>query len=124
MADTPKITGLALFALALGLLALLTPLRGAESPPSAVGWLLALAAAVEMLHALRRSTAAARRRAVGSAIISLIIAFFLIGAPYVATQASAFWWPAGSPSMPSATCRLVGRRHDGIGGRPALSAPP
>jgi len=87
MTALSKIPSLALFVLALGLLALLTPLRGAESPPSAVGWLLAIAAAVEMLHALRRATPAARRRAAGSAIISLLIAIFLINAPFVATQA-------------------------------------
>jgi 3',5'-cyclic AMP phosphodiesterase CpdA len=64
----------------LALLALITPLVGAESPGARVGWLLAFAAAIEMLHGLRRATAQARRQAAGSALISLLIAFPLINA--------------------------------------------
>ena len=56
----------------LALLALITPLVGAESPGARVGWLLAFAAAIEMLHGLRRATARARRQAAASALISLL----------------------------------------------------
>ncbi len=81
------VTGLAATVLALGLLAVMTPLSRAEHPESRVGWLLGLAAGVEVLHALRRSTPAARRGATVGAVISMVIAFFLINAPYVASQA-------------------------------------
>ena len=71
----------------LALLALITPLVGAESPGARVGWLLAFAAAIEMLHGLRRSTARARRQAAASALISLLIAFPLINASDIAFPA-------------------------------------
>ena len=71
----------------LGLLALAAPLGGAEYPASRVGALLAIAGAVEALHSLRRSTAASRRHATTSAIISMAIALFLISAPFVAAEA-------------------------------------
>ena len=64
----------------LALLALVTPLVGAEFPGARVGWLLMCAAAIEMLHGLRRSTARARRHAAASALISVLIAFPLISA--------------------------------------------
>ena len=82
-----QITGLSAVTAALGLLALMAPFSRAESPASRVGWLLALAAGIEALHALRRSTSAARRQATVGAIISLMIALFLINAPLVAGQA-------------------------------------
>ncbi len=81
------VTSLALVTLGLGLLALVTPLTPAESPATRVGALLALAACIEALHALRRSTGAARRRATIGAVISMTIALFLINAPFVAAQA-------------------------------------
>ena len=67
----------------LALLALITPFVGAEVPGARVGWLLACAAAIEMLHALRCSTARARRQAAVSALISLLIAIPLINASFV-----------------------------------------
>ncbi len=81
------VTSLSAVTLGLGLLALMTPFTRAESPPSRVGWLLAFAAAIEILHALRRTTSAARRQGTVGAIISLMIALFLINAPFVAAQA-------------------------------------
>ena len=57
-----RITSLAVVTLALALLALATPLGRAEFPAARVGGLLALASPIERLHALRRSTAGARRR--------------------------------------------------------------
>lgn len=81
------ITGLTAVTLGLGLLALATPFTRAESPASRVGWLLGFAAAIEALHAFRRSTSAARRQGTGGALISLIIALFLINAPLVAAHA-------------------------------------
>ena len=53
-------TGLAAVTGVLGLLALVTPLGGAEYPASRIGALLALAAAVEVLHSFRRSTPSSR----------------------------------------------------------------
>ena len=64
----------------LALLALVTPLVGAEFPGARVGWLLMCAAAIEMLHGLRRSTPRARRHAAASALISVLIAVPLISA--------------------------------------------
>ena len=71
----------------LALLALITPLVGAESPGARVGWLLACAAAIEMLHGLRRATVQARRQAAASALISLLIAFPLINESLVTLPA-------------------------------------
>ena len=76
-----RITSLAAVTLALGVLALAAPLGESEYPASRIGALLALAAIIEALHSLRRSTAAARRDATVSAIISMAIALFLINAP-------------------------------------------
>jgi uncharacterized membrane protein HdeD (DUF308 family) len=75
-------TSLAVATLVLGLLALVTPFVRGGNPVSRVGGLLAFAAAIEMLHALRQSTAA-RRRATVSAVISMIIALFLLNANFV-----------------------------------------
>ena len=82
-----RLPALAVVTLVLGLLALAAPLGGAEYPASRVGALLAIAGAIEALHSLRRSTAASRRHATVSAIISIAIALFLISAPFVAAQA-------------------------------------
>jgi len=79
------ITVLAAVTLGLAALALATPFSPAEYPASRVGGLLAIAAVIEVLHALRRSTAAARRQATVGAVISMAIALFLINAPYVAS---------------------------------------
>ena len=75
---------MAVVTLLLGLLALATPLGGSEYPASRIGGLLAVAAIVEALHSLRRSTAAARKKGTISAFISLAIALFLINAPLLA----------------------------------------
>jgi uncharacterized membrane protein HdeD (DUF308 family) len=85
--DRRRVTTLAVVTLVLGLLALATPLGGAEYPAARVGALLAFAAIVEALHSLRRSTTAARRKGTTSALISLAIALFLINAPLVAAAA-------------------------------------
>ncbi len=82
-----RITSLAAVTLALGVLALAAPLGESEYPAARIGALLALAAIIEALHSLRRSTAAARREATVSAIISMAIALFLINAPLLAGQA-------------------------------------
>jgi len=83
----PVVTSLGVVAFALGALALVTPLTRAEFPAARVGGLLALAAGVEVLHALRRSTAPARREATIGAVISMAMAVFLINAPFVAARA-------------------------------------
>ncbi|HEX2452861.1 MAG TPA: metallophosphoesterase [Vicinamibacterales bacterium] len=87
----PVVSSLGMVTLALGALALVTPLTRAEFPAARVGGLLALAACIEVLHALRRSTAAARRQATIGAVISMAMALFLINAPYVATRALTFF---------------------------------
>jgi uncharacterized membrane protein HdeD (DUF308 family) len=81
------VTVLAVVTLGLGLLALLAPVSRAEFPAARVGSLLALAAGIEVVHALRRSTAAARRQATIGAVISMAMALFLINAPFVAANA-------------------------------------
>jgi hypothetical protein len=88
-ARRPTLTGLGAVTLSLGLFALVAPIR-AEYPTTRVGFLLALAAGLEVLHAQRRSTAQARRRGTIGAILSMIIALFLINAPFVAAQALRF----------------------------------
>jgi uncharacterized membrane protein HdeD (DUF308 family) len=84
------VSALALVALGLGLLALITPLTGSESPAPRIGGLLAIAALIEVLHAVRRSDAAARRRATVGGTISLAMALFLINAPFLAAEALRF----------------------------------
>jgi uncharacterized membrane protein HdeD (DUF308 family) len=85
-----RITALAVVTLGLALLAVLAPVSHALFPASRVGGLLAIAAGIEVLHAMRRSTAAARRQATIGAVISMTIALFLINAPFVAAQALRF----------------------------------
>src|SRR4029453_9239290 len=82
-----RVTTLAAVTLGLALLALLTPISRPEFPAARVGGLLGVAAAIEVLHALRRSTAAARRQATVGAVISMVIALVLINAPFVAAEA-------------------------------------
>ena len=69
-----RITSLAVVALGLGLLALAAPVSRAEFPAARVGWLLTLAAGLELLHAMRQSNVAARRRATIGGVISMTIA--------------------------------------------------
>ena len=83
----PAIVGLTSATLLLGLLALVSPLGAAESPAPRVGFLLALAASFEVLHGIRRSTVAARRKASIGALISMVIALLLINAPFLAGAA-------------------------------------
>ena len=71
----------------LGVFVLLSPLGAATSPAPRAGFLLALAAAFEVLHGLRRTTASARRKASMSALISMVIAVLLINAPFIAGAA-------------------------------------
>src|SRR5262245_42815797 len=86
---TPKrqVTVLAVVTMALSVLALLTPFSASEYPVSSVGWLLGLAAGIEALHGLRRSPAAGRGQATIGSVISMMIAVFMINAPFVAAQA-------------------------------------
>ncbi|HET7220690.1 MAG TPA: metallophosphoesterase [Vicinamibacterales bacterium] len=82
-----QVTMLAAVTAGLALLALLTPFGPAEFPAARVGILLGFAAAIELVHGLRRSTAAARRQATSGAVISMAIALLLINAPFVAAAA-------------------------------------
>jgi uncharacterized membrane protein HdeD (DUF308 family) len=85
----PAVTSLGAVTMGLGLLALVAPFR-AEFPTTRVGFLLALAAFVEVLHAQRRSTVRERRRATTGAILSMAIALFLINAPFLAAEVLRF----------------------------------
>ena len=87
VAPDRHIGALTLVTLALAMLALLVPFSASEYPVSIVGWLLLLAAGIEVLHGRRRSTAASRRQAAIGALITLMIALFLINAPYVTPRA-------------------------------------
>ena len=82
-----RVTVLAAVTIGLAALALVSPLTRAEFPAARVGVFLAGAAAIELIHGLRRSTAAARRQATSGAVISMLIALLLINAPYVAAAA-------------------------------------
>ncbi len=84
--NRPRITSLAVVALGLGLLALVAPVSRAEFPAARVGWLLTIAAGLELLHAMRQSNADARRRATIGGVISITIAIFLINAPFVGAR--------------------------------------
>ena len=109
------LTAFARLTLGLGLLALVSPLGGSEHPESRVGVLLAIAATIEALHALRRSTAAARRSGTASALISMAIALFLINAPFVAGQALriviAVWFAVDAIRYAITALRRGGRRE-------------
>ena len=71
----------------LGVLVLLSPLAESQSPAPRAGFLLAAAAALEVLHGIRRSTLSARRQAATGAAISMAIALLLINAPLIASAA-------------------------------------
>ncbi len=81
----PAIVALTSATALLAVLALLTPFGESQSPATRVGFLLAIAAALEVLHGIRRSTAAARREASTGAVISMVIAVLLINAPFLAS---------------------------------------
>ena len=83
----PWVVGLTTATVLLGLLALVSPLGASETPGPRVGFLLAFAASFEVLHGIRRSTVTARRKASIGALISMVIALFLINAPYLAGAA-------------------------------------
>ena len=82
-----EIIGLTAATAVLGLLALVSPLGASVSPAPRIGFLLAAAAAIEVLHGVRRSSAADRRQASMSALISMVIALILINAPFLAGAA-------------------------------------
>ena len=81
----PAVVALTSATALLAVLALLTPFGESQSPATRVGFLLAIAAALEVLHGIRRSTAAARREASTGAVISMVIAVLLINAPFLAS---------------------------------------
>ncbi len=83
----PAVTGMSLFVAGLGILALIAPLRAAESPATRVGTLLALAALIELLHGSRRATVETRRAALIGGVISLLMGLLLISAPFLAGAA-------------------------------------
>ena len=119
-----RVTILAAVTLGLGLLALLAPVGGSESPASRVGALLGIAATIEALHSARRSTAAARRKGTASALISMAMALFLINAPFVAAQALraviAGWFAVDAARYVFDVIRAHERRERLIAGLAAL----
>ncbi len=112
------VTGLAAVTLGLGLLALATPLGDAEYPAARIGGFLAIAAAIEVLHSLRRSTVAAERRGTTSAVISMMIALLLMHAPLVAAQALRFaiagWFAVDATRYAFGILRSRGREERSI----------
>jgi uncharacterized membrane protein HdeD (DUF308 family) len=82
-----SITGFALLTLGLALMALLSPFSRAESVAARAGWLLAMAAIIEILHAVRQHSTTSEHEATRGAWISMAIAVALINAPYVASRA-------------------------------------
>ena len=119
-----KVTGLAIVVLGLALLALAVPFGHAEFPAPRVGGLLGIAAGIELLHALRRSTAAARRQATIGAVISMVIALFLINAPLVAAEALrvlvAVWFGVDAVRYAVAVARRSGRTDRSLAALAAL----
>ena len=67
-----------------GLLCLAAPLGDSETPLTRVGVLLGLAGILELLHSVRRADPADLRRGVGSASWTLVMALFVISAPFIA----------------------------------------
>jgi len=78
--------GLEAIALALGVLALISPISRIEVQ-GRVGLLMVLAAVLEMVHGFRRSTAAGQRAAWVGGAITLAMGVLLINSPYLASSA-------------------------------------
>ena len=83
----PSLTALPVVVAIAGLLVLLTPLADAESPHLRVGLLMFVAGVLALLHAVRRAEAPELRRGVTSALLTLVMALFLINAPFLAAAA-------------------------------------
>ena len=83
----PLVVGLTMATCALGVMAILSPLGPSETPTPRIGGLLAIAALFEVVHGMRRATAAAQRKASFGAVLSLVIALLLINAPFLAGAA-------------------------------------
>jgi uncharacterized membrane protein HdeD (DUF308 family) len=85
--ERPTPRALPLIVAGIGLLAVLAPLRAAERPLGRIGVLLAIVGVLEVLHGVRRTDQAAVRRALTSAVITVLMGLLLINAPYVAGTA-------------------------------------
>jgi len=71
----------------IGVLALTAPLRAAEQPLLRVGFLLAIAGGLQVVHGVRLPDAAALRRAVTSGALTVLMALVVINAPFLAGTA-------------------------------------
>jgi len=85
--ERPTLSALPLIVAGIGLLALIAPLRAAEQPLGRIGVLLVLVGVLEVLHGVRRTGPAAVRRALTSAVITVLMGLLLINAPLVAGTA-------------------------------------
>ena len=74
-----------------GLLVLIAPLRDAEQPLLRVGVLLVVGGMLENLHSVRRASSADVRRGLVSGALTLVMAFFVINAPFLAGAAVVFF---------------------------------
>ena len=84
---SPAFAALPAIVAVIGLLALAAPLRDAAEPLLRVGALLALAGILELLHAVRRRDPADLRRGLTGGALTLLMAFLVINAPYLAAAA-------------------------------------
>src|SRR4051794_24498495 len=87
----PAVTAFPVVVTVFGLLALLAPLGAAEEPLGRVGALLAVGGGLQFLHGVRRADAAALRRAVSGAVISILMGLFVLAAPDTAAAALALF---------------------------------
>src|SRR5262249_48987575 len=97
----------------IGVLALTAPLRAAEQPLLRVGFLLAIAGGLELLHAVRVPEASAMRRAITSGSLTVLMALVVINAPFLVGTAIVLFL-AGSFAIdgvrpPGAAGREAGR---------------
>jgi uncharacterized membrane protein HdeD (DUF308 family) len=83
----PAFAALPLVVAAGALLALLAPFGAAEEPLLRVGVLLAVAGALEILHSVRRAESTDLRRGVVSGATTVLMALFIISAPFLAGAA-------------------------------------
>jgi uncharacterized membrane protein HdeD (DUF308 family) len=87
----PAFAALPVLVAVLALLVLTAPLGAAEQPLLRVGALLVVAGCLELLHAVRRANGLAVRRGFTSGGLTLLMAFFVINAPFLAGAAVVFF---------------------------------
>ena len=88
---SPSVAALPIIVALSGLLVLIAPLRDAEQPLLRVGAMLVVGGVLEILHSVRRANSADVRRGLVSGALTLVMAFFVINAPYLAGAAVVFF---------------------------------